>query len=157
MLIRTDTTNCANLTEKELSQHCAIVSCEHRNSTRSHDCRLFQSDCRIPNSFQLKFSTAGLKRDSFTISRDFTGFVQCTFQTCVRRCPSLVVMRLNNSGCLMSNRWDAFSVRQLSPNVNSLDTARLQISTVFVLSPSAAAFESFMECFLAALCHHHPC
>ena len=27
-MIRTDTTNCATLTEKELSQHCAFVSCE---------------------------------------------------------------------------------------------------------------------------------
>ena len=26
-------TNCTTLTEKELSQHCADVSCEHRNST----------------------------------------------------------------------------------------------------------------------------
>ena len=88
------------------------------------------------------------------------GFVQCTFQTCVRRfhshhcnllgshvSSSLVV----NSCCLMSNRWEAFSVHQLSPNVNSLDTARLQIPTVSVLSPSATAFESFIECFLAAL------
>ena len=33
MLIRTDTTNCATLTEKELSQHCAVVPCDHRNST----------------------------------------------------------------------------------------------------------------------------
>ena len=55
--------------------------------------------------------------------------------------------------CVMSNRWRAFSVHQLSPNVNSLDTARLQIPTVSVLSPSAIAFESFTECFLAALCH----
>ena len=33
--------------------------------------------------------------------------------------------------CVMSNPWGAFSVHQLSPNVNSLDTARLQIPTVF--------------------------
>ena len=33
MLIRTDAANCATLTEKELSQHCADVSCKHRNST----------------------------------------------------------------------------------------------------------------------------
>ena len=32
VLIRTDTANYATLTEKELSQHCAVVSCEHRNS-----------------------------------------------------------------------------------------------------------------------------
>ena len=34
---------------------------------------------------------------------------------------------------------------QLSPNVSSLDTTRLQIPTVSVLSPSVVAFESFME------------
>ena len=33
MPIRTDATNCATLIEKELSQHCAVVSCKHRNST----------------------------------------------------------------------------------------------------------------------------
>ena len=101
------------------------------------------------------------------VFRDFTRFVQCTFQTCVRRfhsyqcnllgshvLSSLVVMRLNQ---LLLSHVEAFSVHQLSPNVNSLHTARLQIPTVSVLSPSAIAFESFMECFLAALCQHHPC
>ena len=69
MVVRTDTTNCATLTEKELSQHCVVVSCEHRNSTRSHDCRLFQSDCRIPKTLSSKkFSTAGSTRDTFTFS-----------------------------------------------------------------------------------------
>ena len=33
VLIRTDTTSCTALTEKELSQHCGSASCEHRNST----------------------------------------------------------------------------------------------------------------------------
>ena len=69
MLIRTDTTDCATLTEKVLSQHCAVVSCEHRNSTRSHDCQLLQSDCGIRKTLSSKkFSTAGLPRDSFTFS-----------------------------------------------------------------------------------------
>ena len=122
------------------------------------------------NSFQLKILNWWIDTSLFHVLRDLTGFVQCTFQTCVRRFQSyqcnslgshvwssLVTIRLNNSGCLMSNRWEAFSVHQLSPNVNSLDTACLQIPTFSVLSPSAIAFESFVECFLAALSQHHPC
>ena len=144
MLIRTDTTNCATLTEKELSQHCAVVSCEHRNSTRSHDCRLFQSDCRIPKKLcPAKNSTAGSTRDSFTFSVTSPDSYNVHFTR---------VSDVFNSCCLMSNRWEASSVHQLSPNVNSLDTARLQIPTVSVLSPSATAFKSFIECFLAVLC-----
>ena len=57
----------------------------------------------------------------------------------------LVITHRDEAHCLMSNRWEAFSVHQLSPNVSSLDTARLQISTVSVLSPSVLAFESFIE------------
>ena len=86
MLIRTDATNCATLTEKELSQHCAVVSCEHRNSTRSHDCRLFQSGCRIPRTLSSK-KNLNCWIDTRLIHgfRDFTGFVHCTFQMCFRR------------------------------------------------------------------------
>ena len=86
VLIRTDATNCATLTEKELSQHCAVVSCEHRNSTRSHDRRLVQSDCRIPKTLSSsKFSAAGWTRDSFTVSvtspDSCTLYISNVFQT----------------------------------------------------------------------------
>ena len=79
---------------------------------------------------------------------------------------SLVPMQLDWLARLVITRRDeaqstlAVSCRivgQQFLSINSLDTARLQIPTVSVLSPSAIAFESFIECFLAALCQHHPC
>ena len=100
------------------------------------------------DSFRLKILTCWIDTSLIHVFGDFTGFAQCTLQTCVRRfhsyqCNSvgphvlstLVVMRLDNSGCLMSIRREAFSVHSLLPNVNSLDTARLQIPTVSVPSP----------------------
>ena len=56
----------------------------------------------------------------------------------------------------MSNRFGSIFCPSLVTERASLDTVRLQIPAVSVLSPSAIAFESFIECFLGALCQHHP-
>ena len=37
VLMRTDTTNCATLTEKELSQQCAVVNTETQHAPRTVD------------------------------------------------------------------------------------------------------------------------